>query len=183
MLLNYSLGVALLITAGIIVFILGLWGMNKLKLSPKLFIIPLIIAIIAAAFIGTMTKRIYEYTRDKQVVSFMAFGGSEYVATDGQKVPYGQMKRGNCIVNASDAMLQLEEVRYGGLSFSFSSPEPEIIKAHAYYFGSGSIDFFPNETPPESISVDKKSSGSTIRNWLHEVETYEDRDTMGHSEN
>lgn len=170
MIINFQLGVALIILSGIVTAALSIVLLVKVKAHKRLRILGLLIGLLVMYIVGNSTTHIYEYTREKQMKSMLAFGGSSYTATDNQQVKYEKTAHSKCLVNASDVPLLIEEVTYGQ-SFNYGAFGPVRVEAHQYYDSLYQVNYFPDETPPASVEVNKSSSGVTMRTWVHEAVT------------
>lgn len=117
----------------------------------------------------TFTSRIYIVEDCNNVRDCRMLGSLEYDLSDGTTINVPYEPRKVVVLNNSDNMLFLEEIKYG--EYSFGEPEDPVyweIYAHSYEtfeITQRQIDFFFDQHIPEEIEV--RGSESTFRYWLY----------------
>jgi hypothetical protein len=168
MLVNNTLGWIILIIIALIPTVGMFWLMYvKFKASEKLFGLGLLPGIITGAIIYSGTTCVIDLNKDGVTINtYMGFSSGEYVASDGQKIAV--KKEGGkdvFIVNGTDRTMALETVEYGTSYLGLFNSGPELIEPHTTMETYRAPDYYPQESPPGSVSVSQGSSSAT-KYWL-----------------
>jgi hypothetical protein len=166
MLVGNALGWFIIIFISILVTVALAWLMfAKLKVDPKFTYLVLAAGLICGCLIYKNTLCVIEVITPSRFEQYMVFGSARYIATDGQQVTIAYSDGDDTfIINATDHLMAIESIAYGDPVFIFDAG-PTLIDAHTAMAWCCIPDYFPNETPPGTVSVTKGIDSET-KHWL-----------------
>jgi len=166
MIVGQILGYILLtiIALGVTVFFFWLFFVKN-KFNEKLWVIAILPGVLVWLILwGSCTLDIVVFNGDQSVEHYMAFISGTIETSDGQKIHVHRFNGNDSfIINNSDAPLAVETASYG-MAFNFETC-PQIIPAHRALFTYKTPDYFFEDSPPSSISVDQGIK-SSMKTWL-----------------
>jgi len=121
------------------------------------------VGIIFVFYIGFGLSRCYVVTGHNEYTHYLVLGEPEYDMKEGGTIKVA-IDGGECmVINDTEDDIIVEEVQYGGFSFSDNNNWIEANKAECVE--GGSIDYFFDDEPPDEISVNSDSD-EVIKLWL-----------------
>lgn len=166
MLVNSFLGWTIIVIISIgAAFLLAWLLFSKLKMDTRYYVLPLGFGMIVGFIIYCKTMTLIVVGADGAINNYTAFWNTSYTSPDGQGVQIRQVEgEDNFIVNCTDKMMALESIHYGESIFIFDFG-PTLIPPHTTLSTASEIDYYPYETPPGAVSVQKGTESDT-KYWL-----------------
>ncbi len=164
--MSSTLFTTIFVLLGIAIFFVSYYLLNRAEITGKFtFYLALFLGGGFAWFMHASSTMTYVVTGDEhslEVTKSRSFGSSAYTMSTGEEIDE-DVPRGNCIViNDSKASLVVEDVVYGTSSSSY---DINIDPFSITILSEMTIDYMPDENPPNSVSVNRSSSG-TSKTWL-----------------
>ena len=153
MLLNYSLLIAFAFIAAILTIVIFVFLFRKRNKGAG-FLLGLIAGGGLAAFIILYNNStVYIVHGNDDYSTFAAYGTSVYKMYGGEEIQVHAHDQKLLIINDSEVNLVLEKVVYG--SFAFASTF-DISAGNTHAAEISKIDYFFDDTPPESLKSNEK---------------------------
>lgn len=168
MLINYTVGLILIILLGIGVIALFAWLWKKMKKKPVAGgTIGFFISCVICIGFWVTAGRVYVVTAPNEYTKYVLIGSSSYTLENGDEVKCINGDEGALLINNCNENIIIQQViyGYGGL------PNDKRLEAQDHmYVGRREVHYFFDEEVPESIEVE--GSGYVIRLWVIMEEDY-----------